>query len=83
MKSRETAKIAVVGAGMAGLTATQKLLAGGAEVTLFEKSQGPGGRASTLKRDSFFLNQGPHALYKGGAAYEILTKLNIKGMPRS
>jgi protoporphyrinogen oxidase len=77
MKSRETAKIAVVGAGMAGLTATQKLLAGGAEVTLFDKSQGPGGRASTLKRDSFFLNQGPHALYKGGAAYEILTKLNI------
>ena len=62
---------------MAGLTAAQKLLASGAQVTLIEKSHGPGGRASTLERDHFYLNQGPHALYIGGAAYGILKKLNI------
>lgn len=62
---------------MAGLTAAQKLLASGAQVTLIEKSHGAGGRASTLERDHFYLNQGPHALYKGGAAYGILKNLNI------
>lgn len=77
MNSSKTARIAVIGAGMAGLTAVQRLVAGGAHVTLIEKAHGPGGRASTLERDSFYLNQGPHALYKGGAAYEILTNLNI------
>jgi len=77
MKPPKAAKIAVIGAGMAGLTAAQKLLASGAQVTLIEKSHGAGGRASTLERDHFYLNQGPHALYKGGAAYGILKKLNI------
>ncbi len=77
MTPPKAAKIAVIGAGMAGLTAAQKLLASGAQVTLIEKSHGAGGRASTLERDHFYLNQGPHALYKGGAAYGILKKLNI------
>lgn len=77
MKPRKAAKIAVIGAGMAGLTAAQKLLANGAQVTLIEKSHGPGGRASSVERDHFYLNQGPHALYKGGAAYGILNQLNI------
>lgn len=78
MNSQEkAAKIAVIGAGMAGLTATQRLIAGGAHVTLIEKSHAAGGRAATLERDSFYLNQGPHALYKGGAAFEIFTQLNI------
>ncbi len=77
MNSSKAARVAVIGAGMAGLTAAQRLVAGGAHVTLIEKAHGPGGRASTLERDSFYLNQGPHALYKGGAAYEILTNLNI------
>lgn len=77
MTPPKAAKIAVIGAGMAGLTAAQKLLASGAQVTLIEKSHGAGGRASTLERDHFYLNQGPHALYKGGAAYGILKKLNL------
>jgi renalase len=43
--------IAVVGAGMAGLTAAQLLQARGASVCVFEKSRGPGGRMSTRRRD--------------------------------
>ncbi|WOR14709.1 NAD(P)-binding protein [Hyphomonas sp. FCG-A18] len=39
--------IAVIGAGMAGLSAAQELLSAGKEVRLFDKGRGPGGRMST------------------------------------
>ncbi|MCP1675398.1 putative NAD/FAD-dependent oxidoreductase [Natronocella acetinitrilica] len=42
-------KIAVVGAGLAGLSCARGLVAAGHEVTLFEKSRGPGGRLSTRR----------------------------------
>ncbi|MBU6453973.1 MAG: FAD-dependent oxidoreductase, partial [Cyanobacteria bacterium REEB67] len=71
------AHIVVIGAGMAGLTAAQRLLAAGAAVTLVDRAKGPGGRATTLEHDGFFLNQGPHALYVGGAGYKIFNELGI------
>lgn len=40
-------RIAVIGAGIAGLTAAAELHAAGYAVTLFEKSRGPGGRCAT------------------------------------
>ncbi len=43
------AHIAVVGAGLAGLTATQVLAAAGHQVTVFDKSRGSGGRMATKK----------------------------------
>ena len=42
-------KIAVIGAGIAGLTAASELQAAGHAVTLFEKSRGPGGRCATRR----------------------------------
>ncbi|WP_373487593.1 NAD(P)/FAD-dependent oxidoreductase [Blastomonas sp.] len=42
-------KIAIVGAGLAGLTAATDLAAGGHEVALFDKARGPGGRMSTRR----------------------------------
>lgn len=42
-------RIAVVGAGLAGLLAARRLHEAGAEVQLFEKSRGPGGRMSTRR----------------------------------
>src|ERR1700679_668306 len=77
MNTRLPLNVAVIGAGMAGLTAAHWLVKGGASVTLLERSKTIGGRASTLLRDGFYLNQGPHALYKGGAAYQMFTALNI------
>ncbi len=41
--------IAVVGAGLAGLRAAERLLDAGAQVTLLEKSRGPGGRCATRR----------------------------------
>ena len=70
-------EVAIIGAGMAGLTAAQKLLSGGARVTIMDKAQ-PGGRASSVVKDGFHINQGPHALYRGGSAYRILGEFNIR-----
>ncbi len=40
-------RIAIVGAGMAGLACAEKLVGGGHDVTLFDKGSRPGGRMST------------------------------------
>ena len=69
--------IAVVGGGLAGLTAATAAARAGANVTLFEQGRAPGGRAQTLERDGVFLNVGPHALYRNGAAARILRSFGI------
>jgi renalase len=42
-------RIAIVGAGLAGLSCAQALRAGGIEVTLFDKGRGAGGRMATRR----------------------------------
>ena len=42
-------KVAIIGAGIAGLTVARQLLKLGADVTIFEKSRGLGGRLSTRR----------------------------------
>jgi hypothetical protein len=51
-------KIIVVGAGLAGLTCAKVLAERGAEVVLFEASDGVGGRVRTDERDGFLLDRG-------------------------
>lgn len=43
--------IAIIGAGMAGLTCGQRLFANGHKVQLFDKGRGPGGRISSRRVD--------------------------------
>jgi len=54
-------RVAVIGAGLAGLTCAQALQADGWRVTVFEKSRGPGGRLSTRRTQD--------AQYDHGAQY--------------
>jgi predicted NAD/FAD-dependent oxidoreductase len=42
-------EVAIVGAGLSGLTCAQELAERGANVTVFDKGRGPGGRASTRR----------------------------------
>lgn len=44
-------RVAIVGAGMSGLTCARALDAAGFAVSVFDKSRGPGGRMSTRRRD--------------------------------
>jgi predicted NAD/FAD-dependent oxidoreductase len=47
-----TERVAVVGAGLAGLVAASRLVAGGCAVTVFEKSRGLGGRLATRRSEA-------------------------------
>jgi phytoene dehydrogenase-like protein len=56
--------VVIIGGGLAGLTTATLLARAGKAVTLFEPSSREiGGRARTTEIDSFYFNQGPHALY--------------------
>src|ERR671918_234993 len=70
--------IVILGAGLAGLTAAIILARAGRSITVFEQSSKAGGRARTENIDGFYFNQGPHALYLGGAGNRVLRELGIK-----
>ena len=51
-------KIAIIGAGIAGLTASYELNKKGHQTTIYEKSDYPGGRTYTYQKGSVSLNTG-------------------------
>ncbi len=51
-------RIAVVGAGLAGLGAARALAGAGREVVVFEKSRGLGGRLATRRVEGAVLDHG-------------------------
>jgi len=70
--------VVVVGAGLAGMTAALTAADHGAQVTVLEARGHVGGRARTATTtEGFRFNQGAHALYRGGAAWEVLTGFGI------
>lgn len=77
--------VIVVGGGLAGLVAANFAANAGAKVTLFEKSHLTGGRATTTEKHGIKFNLGPHALYRGGQAYNVLRELGVDvtgGIPK-
>jgi phytoene dehydrogenase-like protein len=74
----EDSDVIVVGGGIAGLAASAFLCRQGKSVRLFEQSRRLGGRAQTTNKDGFFLNVGPHALYRSGPGIDILRELGIE-----
>lgn len=75
--------VIVVGAGIAGLACAALLGRAGRSVTLLEAGAEPGGLARTRTQDGFVFNRGAHALYRGGAAQEVLASLGIEPAGRS
>ncbi|MBI5697415.1 MAG: NAD(P)/FAD-dependent oxidoreductase [Thaumarchaeota archaeon] len=69
--------VAIIGGGLAGLTAATYLARTGYDVTVFEQSTGYGGRARTQESDGFYFNQGAHALYLGAKGVQVLKELEI------
>jgi phytoene dehydrogenase-like protein len=75
---RLTVDVAVVGAGLAGLTAAVTAARSGATVAVLDAGR-PGGRARTATVDpGVVFNAGPRALYKGGAAARGLASLGVR-----
>jgi phytoene dehydrogenase-like protein len=67
----------IIGGGLAGLTAANALAQPGRKITVLEQSEHPGGRAITQQEAGFFLNLGPHALYRGGPATRTFKEWRI------
>ena len=65
---RRGPRIAIVGAGLCGLHLAHRL-SGAAEVTLFEKSRGLGGRMSTRRAEPFQFDHGAQYLTSHGPAF--------------
>ncbi len=72
-----TYDVAIIGGGLAGLTAANFLAREGQKVIVLEKSKRLGGRAMTNDKNGVLLNLGPHGLYLSGDAANILTELGI------
>ncbi len=70
--------VIVIGGGVAGLAVATFLARQGKSVRLLEQSHALGGRARTKQQDGFYLNIGPHALYRGGRGMEVLGELGVK-----
>lgn len=69
--------IAIIGGGLAGLTAATYLARSGYDVTVYEQSTGYGGRARTQEHDGFYFNQGAHALYLAAKGVQVLKELEV------
>ncbi len=70
--------VAVVGAGLAGLTAATRLARAGTPCLLLDAAGRPGGRARSQARSGAILNLGPHALYRHGIGLRTLTGLGVE-----
>ena len=63
--------VAIVGGGLAGLTASIYLAKVGRKVIVLEKSSQFGGRGMTTNKNGICMNLGAHALYRGGSVYNF------------
>ena len=65
-------RVAVLGAGPAGLAAAWRLVQDGHEVDVFEREGRVGGQSATTESDGFRLDYGPHAYHVRGTRVDAL-----------
>ena len=81
LQNKQKSRVAVVGAGIGGLTAGALLAKQGYEVTIYDQAIVPGGCASTFKRRGFTFDVGATqvaGLEPGGIHHRIFEELDIE-----
>ena len=71
-------KVAIIGAGISGLTLGYYLQQKGLDVTLFEKSDRPGGCIQTIRQEGFLFERGPRTLRT--SSFETLQLIEELGL---
>src|SRR5947209_8661620 len=77
---QQSPKIAVVGAGLAGLTAAHSLQKNGFDVTVYEARNRVGGRVFTVNLQGHLGELGGQNIYDGGSADNILSLIDQLGL---
>jgi oxygen-dependent protoporphyrinogen oxidase len=67
-------RVAIVGAGLSGLTAGYRLQTAGWQVDVFEATDAPGGRVQTVRRDGYAIDTGASALGSTYHSYIALAR---------
>lgn len=71
-------KIAIIGAGITGLTTAYQLQKNGADISLFEKRSDPGGAMKTVSSNGWQVEYGPNTLLlKDAKVADFLNELNL------
>ncbi len=78
---KQNNSIAVIGAGMAGITAARTLMQAGHRVTLFDKSRGFGGRMSTRRTEFGSFDHGAQYFTVRDARFRTLMQWALEGAP--
>jgi protoporphyrinogen/coproporphyrinogen III oxidase len=68
------ARVAIVGAGLSGLTAGYRLQEAGWDVDVYEATNSPGGRVQTVRTDGYAIDTGASALGSTYHSYNALAK---------
>lgn len=69
-----TKRIAIVGAGLTGLTAAFRLHRQGHQVALFERGTQPGGSVRTIRENGYLIEAGPNSLQYGAPELRAVVK---------
>jgi oxygen-dependent protoporphyrinogen oxidase len=72
-------RIAVIGAGISGLTTAYRLQEYGCDVEVFEARNHPGGRIGSSRRQGYLLEHGPHTiLQRNRATHDLIDDLGLR-----
>src|SRR5512146_1128134 len=71
-------RVAVVGAGIAGLACAQELARADAKVTVFERSRGLGGRLATRRQGAVAVDHGAQCVTARGRAFARYAEIALR-----
>ncbi|MFZ5496922.1 MAG: protoporphyrinogen oxidase [Verrucomicrobiota bacterium] len=78
MSASPPTHVAIVGAGITGLTAAHRLCAQGLRVTVFERGAQPGGAIRSTTEAGWLCEAGPNSLQYGGDLKRLVAELGLE-----